>query len=113
MAKRSRDIWGSRSRTSTPPWQSSMECPRAYTFIRSQRIPDKAWQGPIIATFLYPEGKHFDFQEMYAYIKERGYAIYPGKLTDADTFRIGVIGEIYEEDVLRLTEIMKSYMEQA
>lgn len=74
---------------------------------------DKAWQGPIIATFLYPEGKHFDFQEMYAYIKERGYAIYPGKLTDADTFRIGVIGEIYEEDVLRLTEIMKSYMEQA
>ena len=52
-------------------------------------------------------------QEMYAYIKERGYAIYPGKLTDADTFRIGVIGEIYEEDVLRLTEIMKSYMEQA
>ena len=73
---------------------------------------DKAWQGPIIATFLYPEGKHFDFQEMYAYIKERGYAIYPGKLTDADTFRIRVIGEIYEEDVLRLTEIMKSYMEQ-
>ena len=57
-------------------------------------------------------GKHFDFQDMYAYIKERGYAIYPGKLTDADTFRIGVIGEIYEEDILRLTEIMKSYMEQ-
>ena len=32
---------------------------------------------------------------------------------NTDTFRIGVIGEIYEEDVLRLTEIMKSYMEQA
>lgn len=73
---------------------------------------DRAWQGPIIATFLYPEGKHFDFQDMYAYIKERGYAIYPGKLTDADTFRIGVIGEIYEEDIEKLTEIMKSYMEQ-
>lgn len=50
---------------------------------------DKAWQGPIIATFLYPEGRKFDFQDMYHYIKERGYAIYPGKLTDADTFRIG------------------------
>lgn len=52
-------------------------------------------------------------QEMYTYIKERGYAIYPGKLTDVDTFRIGVIGEIYEEDIWKLTEIMKSYMEQA
>lgn len=72
---------------------------------------DRAWQGPIIATFLYPQGKHFDFADMYAYIKERGYAIYPGKLTDADTFRIGVIGEIYQEDILKLTEIMKSYME--
>ena len=46
-------------------------------------------------------------------LKREGMTTYPGKLTDADTFRIGVIGEIYEEDVLRLTEIMKSYMEQA
>ena len=73
---------------------------------------DKAWQGPIIATFLYPEGRKFDFQDMYHYIKERGYAIYPGKLTDADTFRIGVIGEIYEEDIQKLTEIMQEYMKK-
>lgn len=73
---------------------------------------DKAYQGPIIATFLYPEGKHFDFKQMYTYIKERGYAIYPGKLTDKETFRIGVIGEIYEADILMLTSIMKEYMEQ-
>ena len=72
---------------------------------------DKSWQGPIIATFLYPEGKQIDFKDMYAYIKERGYAIYPGKLTDMDTFRIGVIGEIYEEDIQKLTDIMKSYLE--
>ena len=74
---------------------------------------DRAWQGPVIATFLYPEGRHFDFQDMYRYIKDRGYAIYPGKLTDADTFRIGVIGEIYEEDIENLTEIMREYMAQA
>ena len=73
---------------------------------------DQAWQGPVIATFLYPEGRKFDFQDMYHYIKERGYAIYPGKLTDADTFRIGVIGEIYEEDIQKLTEIMQEYMEK-
>lgn len=71
---------------------------------------DSSVQGPIITTFLYPNDK-FDFADMYSYIKERGYAIYPGKLTDKDTFRIGTIGEIYEEDILQLTQIMKNYME--
>ena len=70
----------------------------------------KEVQGPIITTFLYPDSD-FDFTTMYKYIKERGYAIYPGKLTDKDTFRIGTIGEIYEEDMLCLTKIMKDYME--
>ena len=47
---------------------------------------------------------------MYHYIKERGYAIYPGKVTDADTFRIGNIGEIYEEDIRRLCAIIGEFL---
>lgn len=66
-------------------------------------------QGPIITTFFYPEYHAFSFQEMYEYVKERGYAIYPGKVTDADTFRIGNIGEIYEEDINRLCEIFQGF----
>ncbi len=72
-------------------------------------IVDK-YQGPIITTFFYPEGKAFDFPDFYSYIKERGYAIYPGKVTDADTFRIGTIGEIYEEDILKGTGIIREYV---
>lgn len=67
-------------------------------------------QGPIITTFFYPENCHFSFQEMYHYIKERGYAIYPGKVTDADTFRIGNIGEIYKEDIEKLCDIVKEFL---
>ncbi len=63
-------------------------------------------QGPIITTFFYPENCNFLPAQMYAYIKERGYAIYPGKVTDADTFRIGNIGEIYEEDIVKLIDII-------
>ncbi len=66
-------------------------------------------QGPIITTFFYPERHNFSFQEMYQFIKERGYAIYPGKVTDADTFRIGNIGEIYEEDILKLCDIFEEF----
>ena len=39
---------------------------------------------------------------MYEYIKARGYAIYPGKAMEAETFRIGNIGEIYREDIEKL-----------
>ena len=60
---------------------------------------DGSHQGPIITTFFYPAGVSFRFEEFYRYIKERGYAIYPGKLTEMDTFRIGNIGEIYPEDI--------------
>ena len=73
---------------------------------------DTRYQGPIITTFYYPEHKNFSFDEMYRYIKERGYAIYPGKVTDADTFRIGNIGEIYPEDIIRVCDIMKDFLKE-
>lgn len=71
---------------------------------------DAEHQGPIITTFYYPEHHNFSFSEMYNYIKDRGYAIYPGKVTEADTFRIGNIGEIYEEDILKLVDILKEFL---
>lgn len=71
----------------------------------------KDHQGPIITTFFYPEHHTFSFTDMYQYIRERGYAIYPGKLTDADTFRIGNIGEIYEEDIEKVCAIIKEFLE--
>lgn len=70
------------------------------------------YQGPIITTFFYPEHSDFSFQEMYDYIKERGYAIYPGKVTEADTFRIGNIGEIYEEDINKLCDIIGEFLKE-
>lgn len=62
-------------------------------------------------TFFYPENCHFTFSQMYEYIKERGYAIYPGKLTEGETFRIGNIGEIYEEDIEKVCSIIKEFLE--
>lgn len=68
-------------------------------------------QGSIITTFFYPENRNYTFDEMYRYIKERGYAIYPGKVTDADTFRIGNIGEIYLEDMEKLCRIFREFLQ--
>ena len=71
---------------------------------------DAAHQGPIITTFFYPENCRYTFKEMYEYIKARGYAIYPGKVTEVETFRIGTIGEIYREDIEKLISIYKDFL---
>ena len=71
---------------------------------------DEAHQGPIITTFFYPENCKFTFAEMYTYLKEHGYVIYPGKLTDAETFRLGNIGEIYMDDVEKILGIFKDFV---
>jgi 2-aminoethylphosphonate-pyruvate transaminase len=66
-------------------------------------------QSPIITTFLFPY-EQFNFADFYHYVKERGFVLYPGKLTDVDTFRIGNIGEIYKEDIQKLCGIIEEYM---
>jgi len=67
------------------------------------------FQSPIITTFLFPTDK-FDFKTFYHYVKDRGFVLYPGKLTDVETFRIGNIGEIYEQDILQLCDIIAEYV---
>jgi 2-aminoethylphosphonate-pyruvate transaminase len=54
-------------------------------------------QAPIIVTFRMPADPNFKFPAFYDALKERGYVIYPGKLTVADSFRIGCIGRLYPE----------------
>lgn len=65
-------------------------------------------QSPIITAFLCPEG--FEFREFYGYLKQRGYVIYPGKISAADTFRIGSIGDVQAEDLKELTRAAAVYM---
>jgi 2-aminoethylphosphonate-pyruvate transaminase len=59
-------------------------------------LPDRL-QAPIIVTFHMPTEPRFVFQRFYDGLKDRGYVIYPGKLTVADSFRMGCIGRLYAE----------------
>ncbi|SPK74321.1 2-aminoethylphosphonate--pyruvate transaminase 2 (plasmid) [Cupriavidus taiwanensis] len=49
-------------------------------------------QAPIIVTFHAPADPRYDFKTFYQAVKQRGYILYPGKLTEIDTFRVGCIG---------------------
>ena len=52
------------------------------------------WQAPIIVTFHAPRHPAYDFKAFYAEVKRRGFILYPGKLTQVETFRVGCIGAI-------------------
>lgn len=66
-------------------------------------------QGPFITSFMYPDDPTFDFNHFYHYLKQHGFVIYPGKINHHDCFRIGNIGDIYPEDILELTAVIKNY----
>lgn len=59
-------------------------------------------QGFIITSYRYPEHPNYDFETFYKLLNERGYTIYPGKVSNADCFRIGNIGRIFESDIRNL-----------
>ncbi|WP_371170913.1 2-aminoethylphosphonate--pyruvate transaminase [Aliiroseovarius sp. 2305UL8-7] len=59
------------------------------------------WLSPIIVTFFCPADEKFVFDRFYELMKDKGFIIYPGKLTVVDSFRVGCIGQM-DENTMRL-----------
>lgn len=59
-------------------------------------------QGFIIVSFHFPDHPNFDFEGFYRRLNEKGYVIYPGKVSNADCFRIGCIGRLFPPDFTAL-----------
>jgi len=67
---------------------------------------------PIIVTFHMPTDPRFVFQRFYDGLKDRGYVIYPGKLTVADSFRIGCIGRLYPENMKGALKAVREVLDE-
>jgi len=72
-------------------------------------LPDRL-QAPIIVTFHMPSDPKFVFDTFYNGLKDRGFVIYPGKLTVANSFRIGCIGRIGETEMKAFLAAAKEVM---
>jgi 2-aminoethylphosphonate-pyruvate transaminase len=59
----------------------------------------RAVQAPIIVTFHAPADPAYAFKPFYEKVKARGYVLYPGKLTQVETFRVGCIGAIDDNEM--------------
>ena len=69
-------------------------------------------QAPIIVTFHMPTDPKFVFQRFYDGLKDRGFVIYPGKLTVAESFRVGCIGRLYPEHMKRALAAVREVLDE-
>jgi 2-aminoethylphosphonate-pyruvate transaminase len=69
-------------------------------------------QAPIIVTFRMPADPRFQFESFYDRLRDKGYVIYPGKLTVADSFRIGCIGRLGEPEMKGALAAVKAVMDE-
>jgi 2-aminoethylphosphonate-pyruvate transaminase len=67
-------------------------------------------QSPIITAFHSPTHEAWTFTEFYQRLKQQGFVIYPGKLTEQETFRIGTIGDIRPTEIKRLLRAVEHAM---
>ncbi|MCP4873930.1 MAG: 2-aminoethylphosphonate--pyruvate transaminase [Gammaproteobacteria bacterium] len=72
-------------------------------------LPDEL-QAPIIVTFHMPLNPEFDFNAFYDGLKDQGYVIYPGKLTVADSFRMGCIGRLDQQHMQDALDAVKNML---
>src|SRR2546426_8461620 len=68
---------------------------------------DRTVQSYIITSFCYPENAQFTFGAFYRGLSEKGFIIYPGKISQANTFRIGSIGRIFPSDIAALLSAIR------
>lgn len=73
-------------------------------------LPD-GLQAPVIVTFLMPENEAFSFPEFYRRLSDLGFVIYPGKLTDRDSFRIGCIGHFGADEMRAAVAAVKQVLQ--
>ncbi len=59
------------------------------------------YHSPIITAFVTTTSPGYEFERFYESLKQMGFAIYPGKVTSVDTFRIGNIGAVHCNDMRR------------
>ena len=76
----------------------------------SMLVPE-ALQSKLITTIIEPSSPKYSFTALHDFARSKGFTIYPGKLSDANTFRIANIGDIQPEEMIAFAELLETYMD--
>lgn len=70
-------------------------------------IIKREWQAGLVVCVRYPDDRNWDFTKIHDYCYERGFTIYPGKISAMDTFRLCALGAIDEKDIVDFFEVFE------
>lgn len=68
-------------------------------------------QSGLVASAIYPDDPNWSFEKVHDYCYDKGYTIYPGKVTDTDTFRLCSLGAIDEDDLAGFFAALREALE--
>ena len=74
-------------------------------------VIDPKIESGLVVSVLYPDDPNFTFEKIHDYCYERGYTIYPGKISTTNTFRLCALGTITPEDIKDFFVVLKEAME--
>ena len=71
------------------------------------------WRTGLVSTAIYPDDPSWSFEKVHDYCYERGFTIYPGKISSTNTFRLCALGAIDVKDIedffVVFEEALKTY----
>lgn len=71
----------------------------------------REWQAGLVVSAIYPDDVNWDFDKVHDYCYERGFTIYPGKISATNTFRLCALGAIDEDDITAFFKVFKEALE--
>lgn len=71
----------------------------------------REWQAGLVVSAIYPDDVNWDFDKVHDYCYERGFTIYPGKISTTNTFRLCALGAIDEDDITAFFKVFKEALE--
>ena len=71
----------------------------------------REWQAGLVVSVIYPDDENWDFSKVHDYCYEHGYTIYPGKVSQTNTFRLCALGAIDKNDIENFFKVFKKALE--
>ena len=71
----------------------------------------REWQAGLVVSVIYPDDPNWDFEKVHDYCYERGFTIYPGKISTTNTFRLCALGAIDEQDIRDFFVVFREALE--
>ena len=69
------------------------------------------WRAGLVSSAVYPDDPNWSFEAVHDYCYERGFTIYPGKISTTNTFRLCALGAIDEADIKDFFKVFREALE--